>query len=465
MCETTHIFMCSVLSTCTSNVRLEELGSVRIIKHPEKELQPLYRDCQNRGEEFLFVCFTPPHLAPLDIDCPTICLFAWEFSTIPTESWDQNPANSWTHVFANHVAVIATSTHTANVVSKATNKQGWSIPTLGIPSPVWDDFAALRLTDPLSHLQTGSQLAIRGTVQDTNSIDFDLSNLLPRHFYNQQHFTAENLVSLTPKSSLAKRLDKAKLHWRNFLAEVSGSDKTSTTSKTEVAEVQPETSINLNGIVYTTILNPEDGRKCHLDLMTAFVSAFKDDADATLLMKMTQSDADSYKAAINHTLHQLYPYKCRIVVFNEYLSLEEYHELISASTYYINTSYCEGLCLPLMEFLSSGKPVIAPLHTAMEDYITESVAFVTESTVETNVWPHDPRGHYTTERHRNNWESIVEQLRKSFDVAKQDTGTYRRMSEAAKITMEEFCSFQAVKTRMADFFEKLDTSASDEVNR
>ena len=49
--------------------------------------------------------------------------------------------------------------------------------------------------------------------------------------------------------------------------------------------------------------------------------------------------------------------------------------------------------MPLMEFMSAGRPVIAPRHTAMADYIDESSAFIVASSPEHNVWPDDPRHH------------------------------------------------------------------------
>lgn len=445
----------------------ESLGDVVVIDDPLTDVDPLFDKHSAAGKSCLFISFTPPHLTATSLRCPTTSLFAWEFSSIPTKSWDKNPANSWTHVFSHHQGVIATSSHTAKVVTRALESQGVSCPVLGIPTPLWDDFSDLRSKDSLQHLHKGSQLTVSGNIQDTGCIEFDLNNLLPRHFQQEQLFQLNagepELIPDIHKKSLAERLGNAKLNWRRFLSEIlpSRENLTSENSKSSPRQVTdsaaaPSKQLQLRDVVYTTILNPEDGRKCHLDLMTAFVSAFKDQPLATLIMKMTQSDADSYRFAINHTLHQLYPYQCRIIVFNGFLETEKYNSLIDSSTYYINTSHCEGLCIPLMEFLCSGKPVIAPLHTAMEDYIDNDLAFVIETNIETNVWPHDPRGHYTTERHRNNWESIVEQLQLSYQIAQDDQPRYREMSDNAKRKMKDFCSFEVVKSRMQKFIDTID---------
>lgn len=439
---------------------LEKLGSVQIINDPATEVDQLYTESKARGEECLFICFTPPHLAPTDLSCPTLCLFAWEFSTIPCESWDSNPANNWCWVFSHHLGVIATSSYTATIVRKAMADYSKPIPVLSIPTPTWDDFALLRVKDPLAHLGNGSTIAAPGHLQDSSVIEFDLKNLLPRYFVTPKSWTPNSagVTSYTQHpETTASKLAIVKKHLRNWLLEVRGHKPENVARNGEgntpsvSFDSDKNAEVTVNGVVYTTVLNPEDGRKCHLDLLTAFVSAFRDNPDATLIMKMTQQDADRYRLPLNHTLHQLFPFKCRIVLFNGFLSSEQYLQLIHATTFYVNTSHCEGLCIPLMEFLSSGKPVIAPKHTAMEDYIDEEVAFIIDSYLETNVWPHDPTGRYTTQRYRNNWETIVANYKRSFDIATAEQNLYRQMSIKAMDRMEAFCSRAAVENKLNSF--------------
>lgn len=436
----------------------ESLGKVVIVTDPTNEVDEIYKDCLARGEDCLFVCFTPPHLTPTKLQCPTICLFAWEFSTIPCSSWNQDPCNDWCYVFSQHKGVMATSSNTANIVRQAMQDDGKEIPVLAVPSPVWDDFSNLRDLDPLEHLNNGSEISAPGYLQDSNDIEFDLDNLLPRYFTRADFFQIESGPAPTeivqPASSI---WEITKKHWRDFRNEIPGKPEQSKTIDSPNAVVSTEDQchrLRLNGVVYTTILNPEDGRKCHIDILTAFIWAFRDNPDVTLIMKMTQADADNYRTTLNHSLHQLYPFQCRVIIFNGYLSDVEYQSLLEASTYYVNTSHCEGLCIPLMEYLSAGKLVIAPDHTAMEDYINEDVAFVVESNKETNVWPHDPRGSYTTERYRNNWESIVESYQLSYSLAMEDPDEYRRRSNIAKAQLEDFCSFTNVEKRMQEFLKK-----------
>jgi hypothetical protein len=105
-----------------------------------------------------------------------------------------------------------------------------------------------------------------------------------------------------------------------------------------------------------------------------------------------------------------------------------------------------------MEFMSSGKPVIAPDHTAMEDYIDDAVAFVVASSEELTIWPQDTRIVYRTLRHRPDWGSLKNAYEASYRMAKNQPEDYRRMSAAAIERMHEYCAFAPVQQRMADFF-------------
>jgi len=447
----------------------ESIGTVVIVENPEEEVDSLYDDCLAQGETCIFVSITPPYNALVNLRCPTVCLFAWEFSTIPYETWNKDLRHDWRYVFSRHGGTITLSSYTADTVHAA---MGSDFPVLSVPSPIWDDYAELRKKDPLAHLATGSNIPVSGVLQDTSTIEFDLSNLLPRYFSSPKEMRVgvaadENGEALLSGADARWRdlLKISRRHWLAWKTKISSlkaldssiaADAVSGDPGKQQLPIESEQKplpLPVSGVVYTTVLNPQDGRKCHLEILTAFCWAFRDNPNATLIMKMTQKDADSYRFTLNHNFHQLYPYKCRVVVFNGFLGNEEYEELIEATTYYVNASHCEGLCLPLMEFLCAGKPAIAPDHTAMRDYINEDVAFVIETNREINVWPHDPRLRYRAERYRNNWESIVDHFQESFRIANQEPESYREMSRKAAASLGRYCSFEVVKEKMEDYFE------------
>ncbi len=216
-----------------------------------------------------------------------------------------------------------------------------------------------------------------------------------------------------------------------------------------------EHNIELNGVVYTSILNPRDGRKNWEDILTAFCLAFRERDDATLIFKMTYKDMSGYLEDIFALFCQLHPFKCRIVVVHGYIALEEYRALISATSYIVNASRSEGQCLPLMEYMSCGVPAIAPDNTAMADYISADNAFVVDSSPEPHYWPHDPQQIFTTLWYRPSWESLYNAYKDSFAVAVDDQARYSRMSRAAWESQYEFCSTDKLIPRLESLLKRI----------
>jgi len=211
-------------------------------------------------------------------------------------------------------------------------------------------------------------------------------------------------------------------------------------------------SVTLSGRVYTSVLNPKCGRKNWLDIITGFCWAFRDDADVTLFLKVSARELSDYFNKYHQLLSRLQPFKCRIVLFDGYLSAQDYKKLVSATDIYVNASKAEGLCLPLMEFMSYGVPAIAPKHTAMSDYITDECAFVVDTSLELTVWPHDENELYSCTRHRIDWNSLFDQYTESMSVMRSNGRRYEEMSKAAKEQVYQVASDEVVSSKLMDFF-------------
>ena len=153
---------------------------------------------------------------------------------------------------------------------------------------------------------------------------------------------------------------------------------------------------------------------------------------------------------------RLHPFKCRIVFIHGYLLDQEYQQLILHSHYIVNASRGEGQCLPLMEFMSSGVPAIAPRNTAMLDYIDESNAFVVESSPELAYWPHDPRQVYRTCWHRINWQTLYTAFIDSEKCFSQSPRAYREMCSAAVESLRGFCSMAVTRDRLQGFLDGME---------
>jgi glycosyltransferase involved in cell wall biosynthesis len=223
----------------------------------------------------------------------------------------------------------------------------------------------------------------------------------------------------------------------------------------EVSFEEQPCRVRLEGIVYTSVFNPTDGRKNWLDLITGFCFAFRDNPDVTLVMKLTYHDSQRACGLLWHEMKKLAPFRCRVIVVQGYLAADAYRQLVANSTYVVNTAYGEGQCLPLMEFMSAGKPAIAPNHSAMADYINGSNAFVVRSSEEWTYWPHDPRMMLSTFRYRINWESLRDAYLESWRVATSQPGEYLRMSRQAHQMLHQHCSRKAIAQRLKEFLEGL----------
>ncbi|WP_256585107.1 MULTISPECIES: glycosyltransferase [unclassified Pseudomonas] len=469
---------------------LESLGRVYVVSSTA-DVDPLYRQLLQAGEESLFLSFTPPQKTPVDLICPTVCVVAWEFDSIPDEQWDANPQHDWTQMLARQGRVITLSTHTAHAIRQA---MGEDFPVLVLPTPLWEDFSAIRSQHRSVPLNTGSTLEIKGCILDTRILGLSADALIPAPLTPEQQAAFD--AALPPPLTLKRRLIISRHFLRLWCLDVLGKSSPGSVSRTvhlsrwywegfrdllsdtahaKVAKYLPgiagplslpehkpapvdlpdttgmvETQVD--GVVYVTVFNPQDGRKNWHQLITAFCWAFRETDDATLVLKITQNDLSSYYSELMTLLAQLSPFACRVVVMHGYLDDPQYARLYEAASYYVNASRCEGLCLPLMEFMACGKPAIAPNHTAMKDYIDDSVAFIVRSSEELTIWPQDTRIIYRTLRQRPDWGSLKTAYENSYRIAKEQPQMYRRMSDAAIERMRDYCGFVQVQRRLTDFF-------------
>lgn len=444
---------------------LRDLGEVVVIERAE-DIQQNYKPQLSGGEKCIFLSFTPPNKCLTDLPCVTVPVFAWEFSSIPNESLSSDDHQNWL-LMLNRFGVAIT--HSMQVVKEVKRELGSEFPIISVPSPVWDKYSKIRLRKrkPLA----GGILNISsGVVVDTldprlaTYISGDESISLA--FQRLREIKIQQVPELGA-AALADRLvgeSLAALSWRHcrrwlgsMLKLFSARHPLAWDSK---SHDQPElplwilgnSELRLEGVVFTTLFNPHDGRKNWSDMLTAFCSAFKDEPNATLVFKLGHSE--HYQSAIDDMLvwlARMPSFKCRVVLVQGYLEGSSFEQLIEASTYVINAAYGEGQCLPLMEFLSCGVPAIAPRHSAMADYIDHEVAFVVNSWEEACAWPHDQRQAYRTLRHQIDWESLKNCFLDAYSCVRNDPERYQAMSETAIKRMQAHCSREVARERLAEF--------------
>ena len=282
--------------------------------------------------------FSPPHRTPIHHACPTIPVFAWEFSTLPSETWHGEPRHDWRHVLRHSGRAITHSSFTVDVVRAA---MGRDYPVLSVPAPVWDRFANRASQQAGRPEARDVRLRLDGLLVDSRQLDLAV------------HADPE------PSAEVLALPDRA----------------------------AKQVELSLDGVIYTSVFNPYDGRKNWQDMISAFCATFRDEPDATLVLKLTHHNVGEALADMLHHLYKNQSYRCRIVLIHGYLADPDYERLVEATSYVVNTSYGEGQCLPLMEFMSSGKPAVAPRNTAMIDYIDADNAFIVDSSEEATAWP------------------------------------------------------------------------------
>lgn len=449
---------------------LQQLGEVQVVDDPVNEVDPLYWAATERGQTCLFLSFSPPHRTCLDLDCPTIPVFAWEFSHMPDESWwEDRPEQDWRWALEQCAGAIVHSRQSADSVRAL---MGDSFPVIDIPAPLWDRIAPAR-----EHLRQSGD-ASPGPIQITHGTVFDSHD--PQ--FKRWLPTEEEVVSTIDELRQVGQFDENKGFRRSprsprrITVEYLVAWYQQVLASRLPARIRPlldrwaartdpwqlgRRKLQLGGVVFTSLFNPRDGRKNWVDMLTAFCTEFRDDPEATLVFKLGHSRHEEALRGILLLIPRLPAFRCRVVLLMGFLDDDAYRQLLQQSHFAVNASYGEGQCLPLMEYLSCGKPAVAPCHSALADYIDEDVAFVINSWADVTIWPHDPRNAYRTLRQQIDWTSLRRAYRAAFDCYRQQPQIYHQMAATAEQRMQRHCSLAVSRQRLEAFLEHVmeETSA------
>ena len=470
---------------------LERLGRVHVVQSTA-EVDPLYRQLQEQGQDGLFLSFAPVHETAADLRCPTLCVVAWEFDSIPDEPWDDDPAHDWRQLLGRHGRAITLSEHTAGTVRKA---MGEDFPILVLPAMQWPQLADQPLPAPV---KTDSPIQVKGCLLDTRTLGLSVDSLLPElpvEITAQEQARLDALLPppLTPRRRvviarhylrlwLLHRLgrevapspsdDRRYLgHWYwegvrdllpDTLHQALAKHLPSVAAPLPVPEPQvpvldlPDTQhwvqTDVSGVVYVSTFNPQEGQNNWPQLISAFCWAFRDTADATLILRIEGCPLAACYTPLLTVLTQLSPFSCRVVVMYGELDAAQQAQLQNAASFYVNASRAEAVCLPLMAFMAGGVPAIAPAHSALGDYIDDSVAFVVPSSEEPALWPHDTRQLNRTRRHRPDWGALKNAFQASYRLARTQPDAYAQMAAAAQARMQAYCAVTVLQQRAAIFF-------------
>jgi glycosyltransferase involved in cell wall biosynthesis len=548
---------------------MRRLGTLVAVNDPATEVDRIYRE--NPDEQCIFLSFSPPHRTVLELECPTVCVFAWEFSTIPEEHWHDKPEYNWARVLQQLGNALTISEYAAEVVRKAI-PEGLNLAvlpaavdtaptdslrpkpqgvTINVKATLYDSRSYNLSTDMVTDEVSGSRDPLKMEPWDDSPIDLSFTENDPDSielligFYSSEDWgtwsrtgspwiklphnvsgpviielelvafgtnidreisvqlgseevriTLSGLLgSFTFTFDPQTEADMIKFHNLDLTHAPGARDHRSLgIGITSMSMRRPDdykqassgffsrglnrlrsfvadrilghqptagSNLELQGIVYSTVLNPEDGRKNWEDLVTAFCWAFREEENATLVLKMTHRNLGTFLGKLLLLYSQMSPFKCRVVAVHGFLTDTQYQALMDSTHFVVNSSHCEGQCLPLMEFMGQGVPAIAPNHTAMKDYIDESNALIIKSSVYPTFWPIDARRAIRTLCYRIDWNSLMEAYRQSFDIAMNQPEKYKSLRKSSIRSIEELAGQEVVYQKMKRYLEATATTASD----
>ena len=419
---------------------LETWGKVIPIADPAENLEQAICDAREDGLEPIHLSVIPCQDAYLSTNVANVLMPAWEFPDIPDHDFGSNPQNDWTIVASQCDALFVSGDFTSNAFRKA----GVTVPIHHVQVPCDDSYYSLDLWN-----------------SSQKSITIDCSNYSFRADDDQERQVIPLPVApqhRKPKRGLRKAGQlletKVRKAIRSVVNEqlyesVSNRLKQSKTVNVLPKEFKSE-HLDLDGIVYTSIFNPKDGRKNWQDLLTSFLVALGDKKDATLVVKLVSRDPVALANFLRFYRGRDILHQCRLVVTSDFLTEEQLVDLTAASTYYIQTTRAEGNCLPLMNFLAAGRPGVSPCHSAISDYFDDKVGFVAQSHPEPAAWPHDPQLRTRSTWGRLVWTSMVEQIRESYRVAKESPELYQQLGQNAKSRLRDWAGPDNVAARLVN---------------
>ncbi len=536
---------------------LRSLGEVRFVDNPALEVDEIYAKAQAAGVGAVFLSFTPPHNTQRGLRCPTVCVMAWEFGSIPDEDWDSDgPSPNWVTALRDIGNVITISDYATRVIRR---QVGSGVRVVTIPAPV-DAGKPGQPAPAGGRGATRPALQLEATLVDSRQCDIDEERVTVRSvgadgpgrgealwdgtevnwaFVSKGESAGQYLVgfyaeedwgcwSRTPTPEIilpwqvrgdfelelslvgygenqgrtieirigdcARSLqltgemsrfslrfslpaNASSIHFCGLtavplpgardhrtlglgLSRLSlrriGAQAMTTAGAALPAAPAAESggdpvSLQLDGTVYTSVFNPEDGRKNWKDIVTAFCWAFRADPGKTLVLKMSHHNKSVFMGDLLLLFSKLHPFSCRIVALHGFLAADQLRELVRATDYYVNASSAEGQCLPLLEFMAEAVPAIAPNHTAMEMYINEDNAFIVRSSLEPQAWPIDPRRAYRTTTQRISWDSLRQCFVDSAALLEQDRARYLAMAAASARAVAQNFSSEKISRNLADF--------------
>lgn len=445
---------------------LEEIGTVIVIDS-ETDAERLSNEYRSLDESVVMCFFGLPTEIYFHFSYPVISIFAWPFDCFPSES-DSNRTCEWRSSFAAISGAITFSRQAAYAVAQL---MGDAYPVLISPAQPWERFSELCPPQGLPPCDRPRMLSFSGHLLDSPRIGLSVDGLaLTPSSTPEPEPEPVTPIHEVEKPSLASRLHLTSLMLRGWWNEAFGQYipkskepvpmnalppvSTSHIPPSQPVENQTTQHIKLYGTVYTGILRAEDELVRWLELVSAFCWTFRDQPNATLILKFSHYNQTSGRIALLTALSRLSPFRCRVIAINAFLDNSQYESLIAVSHFLVHPSLAETSALTAQEFLSAGRPVIGPAYAALADWLTPENALLIDGNMQPMHWSKDPakKLHYSSLR--LNWASLCHALEQSYRITQENPGCYQKMSQSARSQMAARASKNHIKNLVSDFISR-----------
>ena len=431
---------------------LARWGEVIPVTRQTEALETAAQAARQRGLHPVHVSFVACQDMVFTSLAPNVLVPAWEFPDVPAEAFDGNPRNNWVATANRCDLVLVGGQFTVDSFQRA----GIRTPIRVVPVPTpdayfrlprWSAESTTRIACPayvFPHPQVPTHELWDAAEADVQSGSLTEESGSRSWSWSLWRAWEEHYESfLPPLFTQAVRFMTTRLGTDRWRAYVRGCRRE---------------ELELSGVVYTSIFSPRDGRKNWQDLLSGFLFALHDCEDATLLVKLITKE----RVMVEHVL-EFYRtvgllHCCKVVFITDYLPHEQMLDLVRASTYYLTTTRAEGNCLPLMNYLAAGRPGISPCHTAIGDYFNDDIGLTLPWHPEPATWPQDSRARIKTTWARLDWPALVQRLRESYRLAKQDRLAYDCRAERGQQRMHERASVESVWAQLRAALEYLEST-------
>lgn len=437
---------------------LARWGEVIAVPRDPGRIEESIHAARRRGLEPIQLSVLPFQDVYLTSSAPNVVFPFWEFPDVPAELFDGNLQNNWVATANRCDLILVCGSFTAEALQRAGIRAPIRIVPVPTPAeyfnlPPWSPDTTTRLDCPAyvfphpdvpAHELWDAPDTVCAKTQIANLPGQDRSRISDLKYAVCDFARRAYRIALKPlippivHRKMRNRVRPAGADpWQEYLSRCRREE------------------LELSGIVYTSIFSPQDGRKNREDLISGFLAALHDCADATLVIKLAAADSMWIDGTLNYYRTAGLSHRCKVVFITDYLSSDQMLALAQASTYYLTTTRAEGCCLPLLNYLAAGRPGITPCHTAIGDYFTPDMGFIIASAAERAFWPQDKRIRFKTTWNRIEWPSVIEQLRASYDLARREPATYEALAATSRERMSGWVDPESVWPRLREALDLL----------